>query len=142
MRQTFLFSITILVSACSGQPAPSPNTLTYILTNPADVSPEGVSEQEKGELEKLQGAWICMAAESEGKDNPGLKKIDNEILIQGRQILMGGKVKVYYGVDVTKEPKWIDAVRSTSTSALINRIWRGVFSVEVDTLRICYSAWD
>src|SRR5690349_16850512 len=94
---------------------------------------------EKMELQKFQGTWQLVSAESDGK------KLADEQVKQIRVVIEGNTHTVYFGdkavaekiefrIDLTKKPKEVtDTLKD-------GREIRGIYELNGDTLRSCVAA--
>jgi uncharacterized protein (TIGR03067 family) len=88
------------------------------------------------ELEKLQGTWQLVSAETDGKKAPQeqLKKVRVVIRGQKHTVFFGDKAvakEIAFRIDPTKNPKTVDDLRPTGQSIL------GIYELKGDTLRSC-----
>lgn len=112
--------------------------ITTILFLAADASKDDAI---KKELEKFQGAWQLVSAETDGKKAP------EEAVKQIKVVIQGNKHTVYRGeealakevsfqIDPTKDPKTVDDTLPDG------RMIHGIYKLEGDTLTSCVAGVD
>jgi uncharacterized protein (TIGR03067 family) len=95
----------------------------------------------KKELARLEGTWQLISAESEGKKSP------DEQVAKIRVVIKDGKHSVYFSdkalakevtfrIDPNKQPKTTDDLLEG------NKIIRGIYELDGDTLRSCVAPID
>jgi uncharacterized protein (TIGR03067 family) len=95
----------------------------------------GAATPEK-ELEKLQGTWQLVSAETNGKKAPGEQVRKVRVVIRGDKhtVCFGEKSvaeEVPFRIDPTKRPKTVDDLLPDGKRIL------GIYEVNGDTLRSC-----
>lgn len=89
MRRTvsFVMVMCVLGSVCSCGPRPSAGPSPGARAPSPDPRPSGPNpESTKKELEKLQGTWICVEQESEGRHKKNAEEFQNRLTISGKDM--------------------------------------------------------
>jgi uncharacterized protein (TIGR03067 family) len=101
----------------------------------------GGKEGDKGpnDKDKLQGTWVGVEAERGGK-NAGAEEIkDLKITVRGDRITLGGRGagnrEYAFKLDPTQKPKTIDMTGQDGPEQ--GKTFRGIYSLEGDTLKLC-----
>ncbi len=92
--------------------------------------------------ERLQGAWIAMKAERDGK--PADDVIGNHLSFTGDRFVIARDGKTLFAgtfhFDANAKPATIDFVHTEG--ALKGRSWKGIYALSGDTLTVCDNAPD
>jgi uncharacterized protein (TIGR03067 family) len=101
----------------------------------------GASGQEKGKTDedKIQGTWIPLYFERDGKKGPegDLKDTKMTIAAGKLKVTMGPKeMELGYKLDPTKKPKEIDI---TETEGGKDQVHKGIYELDGDNLKICFA---
>ena len=135
MWRSTLFGMVLCVlgSACSGGPGTSTGT------SPAAPSADSTEK----ELEKLQGVWICVEEEAEGRQKKNAEDFQNRLTISGKEMTEEIKAikQTFRGtieLDVSREPKRI----IFHISQPIKEQAKKVYEVSGDTLRVASFVLD
>lgn len=94
------------------------------------------SELIKKDLEKFQGTWQLISAETDGKKAPEEQVSKIKVVIKGNKhtVLFGDKVAVKeipFQIDPTKNPKNVDDTLPDG------RMIHGIYELDGDTLKSC-----
>jgi uncharacterized protein (TIGR03067 family) len=111
--------------------------LLLVSTGPAD-------DAVKKDLQKLEGTWQLVSQVADGKEMPAedAKKVTVTIDPDGRwQVMKEGKLVLLGTVklDPAKDPKAADW---TVTAEGKEQVARGIYEVDADTFKHCYSQGD
>jgi len=115
--------------------------LTYALTTLACVSAQTKIALKMNGTNELEGRWACVSAVVDGqqllKETVGLLRLtltrDRYKTEKGSEVLFDST----YTVDATKTPKQINMTGTEGD--LKGKEAQGIYSIEGDTLRICYT---
>jgi uncharacterized protein (TIGR03067 family) len=91
----------------------------------------------KTDLEKLQGAWGVITLETSGKERSVEHTDRLKVVIKNRQLIFKGQTadqEMTFTIDPAKKPKQIDLTHPEKKVGTLP----GIYSLEGDTLRICY----
>jgi uncharacterized protein (TIGR03067 family) len=101
---------------------------------------EGQGDKAQQELEKLQGAWVMISLEVEGEKVAEERLQGAELVIKDGKYLVttrGITHETLIRLDPAQRPKHIDMVFSDGPSK--DKVHRGIYELDADTLRICRS---
>ena len=102
----------------------------------------GLATASAADADKLQGNWIAVSAERDGKPAADIK--GHMLTIDGDRFTIKLKDKVLYRgtikVDEAKSPATIDFLHATDS--LQNKSWHGIFELAGNTLKICDNGAD
>src|SRR6266849_3284234 len=102
------------------------------------LKPEAKQTQKpKGDLEKIQGAWNPILAQSWGQEfsKEHLAREEKRYLIKGNNLVSRSKYQMLEGVlklDPSANPKTIDLMFGEGF-----KVWTGIYAFEGDNLKIC-----
>src|SRR5436190_16265588 len=102
------------------------------------VTQTAAQEPAKKDLERLQGTWIMVALEVDGKPVPEDKIKDTKLVIKDNKYITHVKGKSYetsFMLDPGKKPKAIDMVFGEGDKK--DQVLRGIYVIDGDTLKIC-----
>ena len=102
------------------------------------VTQTAAQQPVKKDLERLQGAWIMVALEVDGKPVPEDKIKDTKLVIKDNKYITQVKGKSYettFTLDPGKKPKAIDMVFGEGDKK--DQVLRGIYELDGDTLKIC-----
>jgi uncharacterized protein (TIGR03067 family) len=90
----------------------------------------------------LDGAWVAVMAESDGKPAPQLK--EHVLRFQDDKFTITLKDKVLYEgtfkVDAAAKPPAIDFMHTAGQAK--GKTWKGIYALDKDSLKICDNAPD
>jgi uncharacterized protein (TIGR03067 family) len=98
----------------------------------------GAQEPAKKDLAALQGKWVMVALEVDGKPVPEDKIKDTFLIIKNNTYTTQVKGKSHettFTLDPAKKPKAIDMVFSEGDKK--DRVLRGIYLIDGDTLKVC-----
>jgi uncharacterized protein (TIGR03067 family) len=98
----------------------------------------GAQEAAKKDLAALQGKWVMVALEVDGKLVPEDKIKDTFLIIKDNTYTTEVKGKSHettFTLDPAKKPKAIDMVFTEGDKK--DRVLRGIYMIEGDTLKVC-----
>ncbi len=101
----------------------------------ADKPKQGETDAEQ---KKLQGTWMVVSGEASGNKMPQTETEKLRIIITGSKIAFKTPDKaeeMTYKLDPAKKPKEIDITHPKVKDGTVN----GIYSIEGDNLKICYS---
>jgi uncharacterized protein (TIGR03067 family) len=102
----------------------------------AAASPQ--EETIKKEVKDLQGTWVVIGAEQDGKPLDRIK--GGKMLIKDENFTIntksGTEMKGDLRIDPSKKPKTMDLVHQEGL--LRDKTWQAIYSLEGDELKICY----
>jgi uncharacterized protein (TIGR03067 family) len=99
----------------------------------------GKQEAIRKELKRLEGTWLLVSAERNGQEAPKEALTDSRLVMQGDKFTIhqaGGTFEGTIGLDPTRKPKAYDA-RATRDGRKVSTL--GIYEIDDDTLRICYT---
>jgi RNA polymerase sigma factor (sigma-70 family) len=105
------------------------------------LSLSGLAAEPKGDKEKIQGTWKVVSAmmngkEPEGEEGEKIKKA--HWVIGPDKIQVGDELKeATYTLDPTRKPPQIDVVSLVGGEDEKGKTFKGIYSLEGDTLKIC-----
>jgi uncharacterized protein (TIGR03067 family) len=100
----------------------------------------GLEKQDaaKKDLDALQGTWVMVALEVDGKPVPEEKIKGARLVVKGDKYITQVKGKDYETIitlDPSKKPKAIDMVFTEGDKK--DKVLRGIYLIEGDTLKVC-----
>lgn len=102
----------------------------------------GLQTEDKKTLEQLQGSWLAVSAERNGKADDDIK--GHRLAVTGDRFVLRLADKVLYEgtlkVDTSAKPWQIDFRHASG--ALKGKSWKGIFALEVGSLKICDNGAD
>ena len=123
----FVLVLCVLGGACSRKPEPS-----------AGSSPTGLSlDSTEKELDKIQGIWICVEQELEGRHQKNKEEYQNRLTISGKEMTEEIKAtnQIFRGtieLDLSRQPKRLVFSISQPRKTQAKK----VYEISGDTLRI------
>ena len=100
------------------------------------------AEDAKKDLEKLEGTWLLVAGERDGKKFTEEEVKKTKLFIKGDTFRIpessvatsqDGTIKM----DPSKKPKEMDA--TTGSGPDKGKIWQGIYELDGDTYRVCFA---
>jgi len=95
-------------------------------------------DQAKKDLQRLQGTWIMVALEVDGKLVGEDKLKDTTLVIKGNKYITRVRereIETTFTLDPSKKPKAIDMVFADGDKK--DKVIKGLYEIDGDTLRIC-----
>ena len=95
-------------------------------------------DQAKKDLQRLQGTWIMVALEVDGKLVGEDKLKDTTLVIKGNKYITRVRereIETTFTLDPSKKPKAIDMVFADGDKK--DKVLKGIYEIDGDTLRIC-----
>jgi uncharacterized protein (TIGR03067 family) len=107
-----------------------------VLARQAKTRAAAVADKPKTDRERLQGTWLGVSLEDEGKKVPEkeVKAKGFEMVFAGNKVtipIKGESKEFEYKLDPAKNPKQIDLLLGKGKTA------RGIYLLEGDTLKLC-----
>jgi uncharacterized protein (TIGR03067 family) len=102
------------------------------------VPAQPAADAAKKDLDAIQGTWVMVALEVDGKPVPEEKIKGAILVVKGDKYVTQVKGKDYettLTLDPTKKPKAIDMVFSEGDKK--DKVLRGIYMIEGDTLKVC-----
>jgi uncharacterized protein (TIGR03067 family) len=94
-----------------------------------------------GDASKLQGAWTCVSAVVDGKPLPEKVAAQLKLVLTAERYRTEREGEVLfdstYRLDAEQDPKWIEMVGTEGDAA--GKPALGIYRVDGDTLKICYT---
>jgi uncharacterized protein (TIGR03067 family) len=96
----------------------------------------------KKDQDRLQGTWVVVAAERDGRPLDRIK--GGKLMIDGNgfviQTASGAELKGTFMLDPTKKPKAMDLQHDAGL--LRDKTWKAIYQVDGGDLKICYAEAD
>ena len=106
------------------------------------IAADAKDDATKKDLEKIQGTWVSLSAESSGKKVPEKELKDVRHTFKGGKIIVdhrGSKIEIPFTLDVSKKPKTIDLTIKGKKGV---RTVKGIYELSGDEFKMCTDEYE
>jgi uncharacterized protein (TIGR03067 family) len=91
-------------------------------------------DNKKDDKDRLQGEWVVVSAELDGKETKGLQ--GRKLVVKGDAWTAPTGTEFKFKIDAAKSPKRLDLTADLGGG---EQTWPGIYKIEGDTLTFCRS---